>query len=549
MYLISRGQTFWFSRNLKHLARQSILLSSGSKLVGKNGYLRFSLETSNRREAERLARRFAVEVDDALEQLELTQKTSDQPITPEDIRLAADTMRSSLLAADESVYKAALEAVLSGNEIERAPDREANLADELPPAGVKGDAELLRQLRALIPTYMLHTTGKLPVGAVDARYIPFVTAFREVAESLSHRAEGKSIPTPPPPKSVTGGEGTSCTWDDLLEYYLNHHKDLSASTLALYSKAIRDLASFAKCPPAALTRQQTVAWRDLLVANVAAKTALTRLNAAHTVYLYGLRNEKLGERRDPFDGVTVAGAKTAKSSRKEYTVDALREIFRDPPALVEIPASAGKHAALWIPLLALFTGARREELAGLLIEEVGEVEGTIFLHFKDNKLRKLKNDTSERMTPLHSELMRLGFQKYVSAVKAAGVDRLFPGLVRSDGLGDWFIPHVKTRIGATGFLQDLHSFRHTFKTAARNVPLSTEIHDAITGHKTPGVGSHYGSIAGVKTLKREIDKISYRKVALTPPPVPTVADIKALAADAERRRIAGRHRGGGKSNS
>ena len=176
------------------------------------------------------------------------------------------------------------------------------------------------------------------------------------------------------------------------------------------------------------------------------------------------------------------------------------------------------------------------------------MEGKIFLHFKDNKLRKLKNDTSERMTPLHSELMRLGFQKYVSAVKASGVDRLFPGLVRSDGLGDWFIPHVKTRIGATGFLQDLHSFRHTFKTAARNVPLSTEIHDAITGHKTPGVGSHYGSIAGVKTLKREIDKISYRKVALTPPSVPTVADIKALAADAERRRIAGRHRKRGKSS-
>ena len=226
--------------------------------------------------------------------------------------------------------------------------------------------------------------------------------------------------------------------------------------------------------------------------NVAPKTALTRLNAAHTVYLYSLRNEKLGERRDPFDGVTVAGAKTAKSNRKEFSLDSLREIFRDPPTLDEIPDSAGKHAAFWIPLLALYTGARREELAGLLIEEVGETEGTIFLHFKDNKLRKLKNDTSERMTPLHSELTLLGFRHYLSAVKTAGVERLFPGLVRSDGVADWFIPHVKSRIGATGFMQDLHSFRHTFKTASRNVPLSTEIHDAITGHKTPSVGSHYG---------------------------------------------------------
>lgn len=81
MYVVSRGQIFWFSRNLKHLAGQSIRLASGFQPVGKNGYLRFSLATSNRREAERLARRFAVEVDDALEQLERTQKASDQPIT------------------------------------------------------------------------------------------------------------------------------------------------------------------------------------------------------------------------------------------------------------------------------------------------------------------------------------------------------------------------------------------------------------------------------------------------------------------------------------
>jgi integrase len=396
-------------------------------------------------------------VDDALEQLECSQKVLDQPITPEDIRLAADTMQSSLLAADESVYRAALEAVLSGKEVERAPDREAKLFDELPPPGVKGNAELLLQLRALIPTYMLHTTGKLPVGAVDARYIPFVAAFRQVAESLAKRSDGKLIPTPPPP--IPGSRGISVTWDSLLEYYLNHHPGLSPSTLALYSKAMHDLASFAKCPPEVLTRRQAVAWRDLLVKNVAAKTALTRLNAAHTVYLYSLRNEKLGERRDPFDGVTVAGAKTAKSSRKEFSLDALREIFRDPPTLDEIPDSAGKHAALWIPLLALCTGARREELAGLLIEEVGEAEGTIFLHFKDNKLRKLKNDTSERMTPLHSELTRLGFRHYLSAVKTSGVERLFPGLVRSDGMADWFIPHVKSRIGATGCQSACNSFQ------------------------------------------------------------------------------------------
>ncbi|TCV81264.1 hypothetical protein [Sulfurirhabdus autotrophica] len=542
MYIIQRKQIFWFSRKLKDFTGRFIQLVSGPQLVGKNGYIRFSLGTGNRREAEQLARRFAVEVDDVLNRHESLKQSSGQTISSDDINLAAATMQTYLLAADETVYKSALEAVLSGAEVERTPDREASFIHELPPPGVMGDAELLLQLRSLIPFFMLQATGKLPSGPVDARYIPFVTAFRQITETLDKRAEGKFIPTPPAPKPITSGNGSSCTWDYLLEYYHNHHKDLSPSSVSLYNRNIRDLAFYAKCPPAEITRSQIIGWRDELVNTVAKKTALTRLSAARTVYHYALNNELLGERRNPFVDVSVAGAKTAKSSRREFSLEALQKIFRNPPSIDDIPASAGKHAALWIPLLALYTGARREELTGLLIEEVGEVEGILYLHFKDNTLRKLKKDTCERMTPMHIEIIRLGFSEYVATVRDSGADRLFPGVVNSDGLTDWFVPFVKDRIGEYDFKQDVHSFRHTLKTAARNIPLPTEIHDAITGHKTPGVGSSYGSIAGVKTLKREIDKVVYADVVLTPPAMPTVDDIKALMADAERRRIAGRNR-------
>lgn len=542
MYLMSRGQVFWFSRNIKQLAGHFIHLASDSHVVGNNGYLRFSLKTGNRREAERLARRFAVEVDDALERLEHAKKVSAQPISPKDIQIGAATMLTDLLAADESTHKAALEAALSGNDVERFPDRERGLADDLPPPGVAGDAELLRNLRSMIPFYLLQSTGKIPRGTVDSSYLPFAAAFRQAVESLSQRAEGKSIPTPPMPQDPTAC-GT-CTWDSLMEYYLKHHDKLAESTVALYGKAIRDLAAFAKCLPVEISRAQVVGWRDQLITLVKSKTALTRLNAAHTVYNYSLQNEQMGERRDPFTGVTVTGAKNAKSSRQEYTLEALKKVFRDPPALASIPASAGKHAALWVPLIALFTGARKEEIASLLMDEVIDLVfgDLIYVHFKDNKLRKLKKDSCERRIPMHSELIRLGFKEYVGVIRASGAERLFPGVVCSDSVTDWFVPHVKSRIGETGFKQDIHSFRHTFKTAARNVPLDQEIHDAITGHKTQGVGGDYGSIAGVKTLKREIDKVTFPDVILSPPPVPTVDEIRALMADAERRRVAGQRR-------
>lgn len=543
MYMVQRGQLFWFSRQLKLLAGRLIHLASGSHAVGKNGYLRFSLGTGNRREAERLARRFAVEVDNALERRDRDLKVADQPITPDDIQLASANMLSTLLAADESVHAAAIESVLSGNEIERSPDRESCLANELPPPGVIGDAQLLLKLRAMIPFYMLQATGKVPEGLVDAQYVPFATAFRQYIASLDGRAAGKFIPTPPIPKPVTNISAISSTWDELLEYYFKHHDDLSDSTVALYRLVTRSLASATQCPPADITRAQVVGWRDQLLTEVKSKkTAMTRLYAGHTIYGYGLVNERLGDRRDPFTGVTVAGGKTEKSSRKEFSLDSLKEVFRDPPDLADIPASAGKHAALWVPLLSLYTGARREEIAGLLTEEVGEFGKIIYIHFKDNKFRKLKKDSCERKTPMHSQLIRLGFTAYVAVVRAAGAERLFPGIVNSDGLADWFIPRVKSRIGDLGYKQDIHSLRHTIKTAARDVPLAQEIHDAITGHKTAGVSGDYGSPAGVKTLKRELDKIKFPGVFLTPPPVPTIDEIEAQMACAERRRIAGESR-------
>lgn len=540
-YVIPRGQTLWFSRALPGFAGQRLPLASGARRVGRNGYLRFSLRTGNRREAERLARRYAVEVDDVLEHLAKgVGKTA--AITPEDIRLAAAAMETSLLSADEDVYRSALEAALSGRAIERAPDRESSLAEELPPPSVEGDAELLRRLRAIIPFFLQTTVGKVPTGPVDARYAPFGLAFRRVAEALRQRAEGKQVPTPSVPQPNAKEAATITRWEGLLDYYQRHHKAAAVRTVDLYRLALRELASFAGGGPADLTRKQVIGWRDALTEKLAPKTALTRLAAAKTVYAFCLVNEKLGERRNPFEGITVPGAKTARSRRKGYSLAALKEIFRDPPALDDIPHSAGKHAALWIPLLALFTGARREELAGLLTDDVGEEDDIEYLHFRDNRLRKLKRDTCERRIPLHSEIIRLGFPAYVRAVRGAGAERLFPGVVRSDGVTDWFTRHVEARLGETEAMQDLHSFRHTFKTAARNAGIITEIHDALTGHATPGVGSQYGSPAGIRRLKAELDKITYPGVEFTAPPVPTVEEIKATAAGAERRRRVGQQR-------
>ena len=86
-------------------------------------------------------------------------------------------------------------------------------------------------------------------------------------------------------------------------------------------------------------------------------------------------------------------------------------------------------AGVWLPLLALFTGARQAEIAGLQASNVQYENDTPLLYIvADRKAgKRLKTKVSERVIPVHPQLVKLGFLKYVKE-RARDGDRawLFP---------------------------------------------------------------------------------------------------------------------------
>jgi integrase len=547
--LIKRGNLYWSNLRLGQFASRTLLLPApfGPVRVSDGGQLRISLKTGDRKQAQLAGYRLALAVEDWT-QRQPSHEATTQPITRDDIQTAAAFMKAALLAADDQTYSEALTASMAGTDPERPADRELAAAVKLPPPGAAGDAKLLLMLRELIPFYVNQATGKTPTGAVIPEYAPFADAFRELHTDLLNRGKGKTVPTPPDPRPAKSKTTkASFGWDDLLAYYLAAHPALSERSHALYKLVIKNLAAFCKCSPGEIKRAQILDWRDSLVKQHAPKTALTRVRAGNSLYSYARVNLKLGDPSpvDAFEAVSVAGAKSAKSSRYEFSLPNLKKIFASPPDLAEIPAAAGAHAVYWLPLLALYTGARREEITDLLAEEVDE-EGSIwFLDLKDNDLRKLKVASCTRRVPLHNTLIDLGFLDYVAAVRQAGVRRLFPALVNSKRCAEFIIDQIHQRITPpAGVMQDIHSFRHTFKSACRSVPLAQEVHDALTGHKTPGVSSTYGSVAALPTLKKELDKIDYPGVVLTAPPCPTSDQLQQQELAATGRARAGKVRAG-----
>ncbi|TKD13791.1 site-specific integrase [Rhodobacter capsulatus] len=82
----------------------------------------------------------------------------------------------------------------------------------------------------------------------------------------------------------------------------------------------------------------------------------------------------------------------------------------------------------WGPLLSAYSGARREEVLGLMLEDICEIDGIPCYHIRDNMHRSVKTFASERLIPIHPHLIELGFLRHVAAQRKAGANAIFPEL-------------------------------------------------------------------------------------------------------------------------
>ena len=169
------------------------------------------------------------------------------------------------------------------------------------------------------------------------------------------------------------------------------------------------------------------------------------------------------------------------------------------------------NAVFWIPLIAAYTGGRREELAQLYVEDIHQHEGNSwFIRIIDDRPDKsVKTDSSRREIPVHPDLLALGLLTLVQG-RAPGT-RIFPQLVKvSDGFAGIVSKSWRPITQLCGVYQPgrnpLHAFRHSFKTLAREHGIPKEVSDWITGHASGHIGDSYG-INPLSRMASEIQKL------------------------------------------
>ena len=148
--------------------------------------------------------------------------------------------------------------------------------------------------------------------------------------------------------------------------------------------------------------------------------------------------------------------KDEREARLRYTLEQGRAIFSLPSWTGCVgerdwlsPGNSIIHDSLFfILLLVWYTGAWREEIRKLRLPDVDEVDGISFLRIDTSDTGRVKNSSSVRHIPVAGELVRLGFLRYVEALRADGKIVLFPEIAPAEG--------TKRKRGDLQALVDLH---------------------------------------------------------------------------------------------
>lgn len=169
----------------------------------------------------------------------------------------------------------------------------------------------------------------------------------------------------------------------------------------------------------------------------------------------------------------------------------------------------------WIVLIALYTGARLEEVCQLTVNDVREIDGIWVIDINDSGEKDLKTKNSKRLIPIHSVLIEKGLLNLVKRIEIEGKQRLFYELKKvgtkfGHSITKWFSTHLKTLgIRTDDHNVSFHSLRHTFINTAKQSGLGEEYVAEIVGHSKGITYGIYGKKYHPSILKEVIDKISF----------------------------------------
>lgn len=391
----------------------------------------------------------------------------------------------------------------------------------------------------------------LPRGLIDRTRLALSIARAGVKahQDVLRRLDGAPVETPPPlPVLIPVAKDAGPTLRNAYRDWINQQSP-SAKTAEEYGVYVERFISICgDIPIRCITKKHVLAYRDalsLFPRNVpsdlrnASMTAIQEWTAksnAKQLARSTINDKAIGSisailavalshdhiQTNPCLGTKFQLKEGEVVERRPYSDDDLKALMNSPVlAKGKRYKGGGGEAQKWLPLIAMYTGARLEEIGQLRVIDVvfgtkpGDVSFFDMETIDDTPGQETRRKTrsSRRCVPIHAKLIERGFAAYVATQRRAGAVRLFPELRPyrgkiTHGFSKWWGRYARKSVKDSR--KTFHSFRHRVTDQFRNqVRPADGILQAILGHDKTDTTSGYGAGFDLETLNEALQRLDY----------------------------------------
>jgi len=234
---------------------------------------------------------------------------------------------------------------------------------------------------------------------------------------------------------------------------------------------------------------------------------------------------------NPFTGMKIKQKKSVRDERDRFTELELKEMFSKQNYLHYTKVEKDSYYRYWVPLIGVFTGMRSGEICSLYLDNIREISGNQrskrwcfdILEEPNRPDKKLKNQSSRRIVPIHDSLIDLGFLDFIKLLKKDPErKRVFEELEYREGTYSrsisrfWnrrYLPLLGIKTDKNGF----HSFRHSVIDHLKQLGVEPHFINELVGHSQGNIdldryGKRYNpDILYNKCVKRIMYETSHKR--------------------------------------
>jgi integrase len=290
-------------------------------------------------------------------------------------------------------------------------------------------------------------------------------------------------------------------------------------------QVIAEFERFQECiagdkPMSSITKDDGRKYKTYLVDERKVKwaTVSKHLSILSGLFRWAERQGYLADAKNPIHGL-IPDKKTVRKEkriRKPFDDAQLLSIFGSQDFISQ---RGERPERFWVIVLLLFSGARRDEIAQLRLDDICEEAGIPYLRVTNEGLNQsVKNPGSKRRIPVHSSVVQLGFMEYVQSLRGSKHAQLFPQLSAGpNGFGDAvgkYFARLLEKVGLTDSAYVMHSLRKSAITRLHEAGVPEKHVQILTGHSSSTVHEQYihRDMVALSVLRDALEKLRYDEV-------------------------------------